>query len=109
MCLLTLQFPAELTWLVGKEGRAVRQEAWEVWLARVISPSGLGSQFHRIAYSPQLGRSASPHGLDSQFRDREQRLQMQRALHLLREFTSFKFGFVLTDMVSPALTARFAC
>jgi len=51
----------ELTWLVGKEACALRQAAWR----------------------PQLGHLASSGGVGGQVKDREQRLQLQRALRLL--------------------------
>lgn len=56
-----MMLPAELTWLVGKEACALRQAAWR----------------------PQLGHLASSGGVGGQVKDREQRLQLQRALRLL--------------------------
>lgn len=60
-----LLLAVEMTWLVGKEARAACQASW----------------------MPQLGQVASSGGLWGQVQDQEQRLQLQRALHLLGELT----------------------
>lgn len=66
----------------------MQQAARELQLGRSITPTSLSSQFCQTAFGSQLGRGILPREIGTQVRDREQQLQLQRALHLLRESTS---------------------
>ena len=86
----------------------MRQARSEPHLGRSFTPNSLGSQFSQTAFGTQLGRGIPLREIDTQVRDRKQRLQMQRALHLLRESTSSDLAVTSFGQIThlPWLPAR---